>query len=270
MAKRTAYAGVQDIDVSRDVGTLRRGTHTVRVRCIDSAMNIGPPSTETIRVTSTGGAEPSPILFITLTSAIDTLEQRWMDWLDAHESEAVMNWTYDHATVSEVLSGTVNLSAHDTVLMADSGNTQSAFYAILADYADQGGVIIILGEGMKFALDEMGYSTKGGSSKATNYLWVDSNHYITEPYVVGQQYQVGTGNDPIYHNSDYVGMGVVSIPGVCFCCTCEGETNDTCVDAEGGGNLDFYIPLEASSSGLYPSSGTSSDTVTVTSSNPLW
>lgn len=148
-----------------------------------------------IEVNELAGALP-PILFIHINQNPTGNEQRWIDWIDSHSSGAGLDWSYNLTEDDDVVSGTVDLSDYEVVLMGDYSG--SALNSDLLTFISGGGHVVFLGRAVDTGPHELGYSSSSGSGITTNSITIiDNSHYITSGFAL-EEISIATNPDPVY------------------------------------------------------------------------
>lgn len=189
-----------------DLGTIGTANHTVRLRCIDSEFNVGDPVEYTFEM-------EDRMLFITTGSGASTTEQKWIDWIDSHESAENFSWGYDIYSVSEVAGGEVDLSEYNVVIMADAPSTDADFYWEMNSYKNAGKYVVLFGKAMEYGVANLNAGTGVGPSASANSLKVRATHYVTTGYSVAGTYTISMGSNTVYYHDDFIGTSLGSIAG---------------------------------------------------------
>jgi hypothetical protein len=149
------------------------------------------------------------MLFMTLASSASTDEQRWMDWIDAHESAEGYGWGYDVHSRDEIVAG-LDLTEYRAIIMAEAPNSDNDLYWALTSYKNSGRYLIILGEAMQYALPNLGISSIPGTSETTSSAEIRTTHYITTGYTVGNVHSITSSSNSVYYHSSFIGTNIVS------------------------------------------------------------
>ena len=201
-----AYNGPAE-NVSYFLGLLSSGSHTIGIKCNDSAGNFGAIYNQSFTVQA---GYTMNMLFITVAAGPSTAETRWRTWINGHTSNESFSWAYGNATVAQVAAGSVNLSNYRIVIMADSQSTNANFWASMNNYTATGHYVVLLGASTRYGLLYMGVATTSSSSQNAKTVIPQSSHYITEGFTIGASYEIHSANNLMWYSTSFSGTNVVS------------------------------------------------------------
>ncbi|VVC01801.1 Uncharacterised protein [uncultured archaeon] len=203
-----AYSSVSEA-VNYSLGTLANGTHTLGIRCNDSAGNTGAIYNLTFNVTR---ARVKNILFVTLSNSPSTAESRWITWLGSHTSNISLNWSYDQTAVSNVTGGSVNVSNYRIVAMADAPSSDAIYYSTLNSYKAGGNYVVLLGASLMSAISNLGVGTGLGNNQNTKTIVPRASHYITSGYTINTSYDIQAAASTQWYHTNFTGTNIISLP----------------------------------------------------------
>jgi len=193
--------------VNYSLGTLSSGSHTIGIKCNDSAGNFGATYNQSFTVQQ-GYAQN--ILFIRLGTSPTTTESRWQTWISGHTSNESFSWAYDTASVAQVAAGTVDLANYRIVVMADAQSTNANFWAKMNNYTATSHYVVLLGASTRYGLIYMGVATTSSSSQNAKTVVPQTSHYITEGFTIGTSYQIHSANNLMWYSTSFSGTNAVS------------------------------------------------------------
>jgi hypothetical protein len=186
-----------------NMGTIGSGNHTLSIRCIDEEFNVGDETTYDFSV-------EQRMLFLTIGGSPSTDEQRWMDWIDTHESGEGYGWGYDVHSRDEVVSGSVDLGEYKAIIMAEAPNSDNDLYWDLVAYKNGGRYMVLMGEAMQYAMPNLDISEIPGVSETTSVSEVRADHYITNGYAIGNTPSITGLSDDVYYHADFIGTNILA------------------------------------------------------------
>ncbi len=189
--------------VTYTVGTLGFGQHTARIRCIDSAGNIGPSSSLTFI------SYKKDILIVTVVGSANTNEQRWIDWITTHSSGSGYSWDYDQVQISDVREGTTNVSNYIIVVAADFPNGNSTYISILNSYRSTN-YVALLGISMQNGVSGLSFGTGNGQSTSISSLNITASHTVTNGFTLNSLVTIDSGNSPMYYHDSFTGTKIAA------------------------------------------------------------
>ncbi len=221
-------------NVTYSFGPIGGGNHIVRVRCIDSAGNIGNTSSISFFVGKN-------MLLVTTQATPDLAESNWTNWINTHSSGLGLDWGYDQVSQASVTGGSTNLSSYRTVVLAESPPNGNALYALLNTYRAGGNYVILLGQGVQNGTANLNVGGAATAPDSRAAIKVQTAHYISTGFTVGTIVTISTANQNIYKNSAPTITMVTSI-----------DNNNGFGDTLAGANVTAYGP---SNTGLFTANG---------------
>lgn len=189
-------------DLTYEMGTVGAGNHTLSIRCIDSELNVGEETTYDFAV-------EQRMLFLTIGASPSTDEQRWMDWIDTHESAEGFGWGYDIHSRDEVVAG-LDLSEYKVIIMAEAPNMDNDLYWELVAYKNAGRYMVLLGKAMQYGLPNLDVSETPALAESTTSAEIRANHYITTGYTVGNVHSINSLSSDHYYHANFIGTNIIS------------------------------------------------------------
>lgn len=191
-------------DVTYSLGTLSLGSHTAKVRCTDSETNTGSSNTDTFSVSK-------DILFITDSASPSSDEQLWITWIDGHSSAEGFDWDYDQIARSSVTGG-LDLTPYTIIVMANYPNSDATLDSILSSYRNPN-YIVFLGESMLYGPQRLGDASTEAGVDNKRKLKVQTSHYVTTGYTIGNEYSITSGSRDIYYHDAFTATNILTVEG---------------------------------------------------------
>lgn len=125
----------------------------------------------------------------------------------------------------------MTLSNYEIIVMADYPSNDASLDSELNTYRSSGHHVVLLGKSMKFGIKNIGVGSGNGASQNKDELKIQSSHYITSGYTIGNLYTITSSNNAIYYHSSFSGSNIISI-----------EANDGRIVVGTTSNLIIYGP----------------------------
>jgi len=199
-----AYDSVEE-DVWHLFGVLIDGEHSVRVRCMDSELNMGPPSEVNFSIQA-----KKDILFITVDPVPSASESLWISWIDNGFSGEGFDWSHEVCSIENITSGIIDPYDYEVVVMADAPSTNPDFYSAMNDYKNADRYVILLGESMVYGVDNLGVGQGSGTYVMDNQSLMSENHYVNVGFLLGSVQNISDANTHLYYHSSFNGVNAIS------------------------------------------------------------
>ncbi|MEM3610258.1 MAG: hypothetical protein QW076_05155 [Candidatus Anstonellales archaeon] len=184
------------------LGKLTPGSHNVFIRCTDSQNNTGNTYQFSFNVTA-------EIVFITNSWTPNSDEQKVISWLYSKSSNESFLWKFDVVPSNNVYN-IDHIKNYKIVIMAFSKNYDTNFYPVINQFKAMGKYVILLGQGLQYGIKNLNVGTGNGNSVNGNSIKINSNHYVSNGFNIGQNYQISSSSQCIYYHTAMSGQNIAS------------------------------------------------------------